>query len=59
MIAGEGVVGILLAVFAVLKVNVDIHEKLNLGNIGSLVAFALVLLSIIFFSNKGKNTEKK
>lgn len=59
LIAGEGVVGILLAVFAVLNINVDIHEKLNLGNIGSLVAFALVLLSIIFFSNKGKNTEKK
>ena len=40
MIAGEGIVGILLAVFAVLNINTDISDKVNLGNIGGLVAFA-------------------
>ncbi len=59
MIAGEGVVGILLAVFAVIGLNVDISSKLSLGNIGALVAFALLLGSIILFTNKGaKNSEE-
>ena len=58
MIAGEGVVGILLAVFAVLNINTDISGVINLGNIGGLVFFALLLLTIIFFCNKGKKATK-
>lgn len=58
MIAGEGVVGILLAVFAVAKVNTDVSDKVNLGNIGGLVCFALLLLSIFYFCNKGRKTAK-
>ena len=58
MIAGEGVVGILLAVFAVAKVNTDISDEVNLGNIGGLVCFALLLLSILYFCNKGRKTAK-
>lgn len=71
MIAGEGVVGILLAVFAVIKLGVDptsgvavtLADKINLsafsvGNIGSLVAFALLLASIVFFCNKGRKRAK-
>ena len=58
MIAGEGVVGILLAVFAVAKVNTDISDKVNLGNIGGLVCFALLLLSILYFCSKGRKTAK-
>ena len=58
MIAGEGVVGILLAVFAVVGLNVDISSKINLGNIGGLVFFALLLLTIVFFCNKGKKAAK-
>ena len=58
MIAGEGVVGILLAVFAVLNINTDISGVINLGNIGGLVFFALLLLSIVFFCNKGRKTAK-
>ena len=54
MIAGEGVVGILLAVFAVLNINTDISGVLNLGNLGGLVFFALLLLTIVFFCNKGR-----
>jgi putative OPT family oligopeptide transporter len=58
LIAGEGVVGILLAVFAVLGISLDISAVINLGNIGGLVAFALVLGSILFFCNKGKQSSK-
>lgn len=58
MIAGEGVVGILLAVFAVAKVNTDISDKVNLGNIGGLVCFALLLLSILYFCSKGRKAAK-
>ena len=58
MIAGEGVVGILLAVFAVLGWNLDLSGMINLGNIGGLVFFALLLLSIVFFCNKGRKTAK-
>ncbi len=54
MIAGEGVVGILLAVFAVANLDFDISGTINLGNIGGLVFFALLLCSIIYFCNKGR-----
>lgn len=56
MIAGEGVVGIVLAILAVFGVNqmIDISGVLNLpapvANILSLVVFALVILSVLKFS---------
>lgn len=56
MIAGEGLVGILLAVLAVFNVGslLDISGVLNLpgwaSNIGSVVVFALVILSLLKFS---------
>lgn len=56
MIAGEGLVGILLAVLAVVGVGeaLDISGLLNLpswvANIGSLVIFALIILSVLKFS---------
>ena len=56
MIAGEGLVGILLAVLAIIGVadNIDISAKLGLSetvaSIGSLVVFALVILSLLKFS---------
>lgn len=53
LIAGEGVVGILLAVLAVLNVSIDLSGRIRLGNAGGLVFFALLLLSIIFFAGKG------
>lgn len=56
MIAGEGVVGILLAVFAVLNLNIDLSGAINLGNIGALIAFAALLASILWFALK---TNKK
>ena len=56
MIAGEGLVGILLAVFAVFGLGdkIDISGILNLpewaANAGSLVVFGLVILSLLAFS---------
>lgn len=56
MIAGEGLVGILLAILAVVGVGevLDISGLLNLpswvANIGSIVVFALIILSVLKFS---------
>ncbi len=56
MIAGEGLVGILLAFLAVFGVGemIDISGKLNLptavANVGSLVVFALIILCLCKFS---------
>ena len=56
MIAGEGLVGILLAVLTVLGVSdaLDLSAKLNLPgwvtSVGALVVFALVILSLLKFS---------
>ncbi len=56
MIAGEGIVGILLALFAVFGIDkaLDISGKLGfsepIANIASLVVFALVILSVLMFS---------
>lgn len=54
MIAGEGLVGILLAVFAVIPFAggtfgdfLNISEKLSLGQLGSIVAFALLILTLL------------
>lgn len=56
MIAGEGLVGILLAILAVAGVDsiIDISGFLNLSepvaNIGSMIVFVLVILSVLKFS---------
>lgn len=56
MIAGEGLVGILLALLAVFGVAdaIDLSEKWNLpapvSNIGSLVVFGLIILTLLKFS---------
>ena len=63
MIAGEGLVGILLALLAVFGVDsvIDISGKLGLGegvsSVFSLVVFALIILSLLKFSlwKKRKN----
>lgn len=65
LIAGEGIVGILLAVLAVIPFKdstigdvINISSKLNLGNIGGLVFFALLLLSILKFTIWNKKINK-
>lgn len=59
LIAGEGLVGILLAVLAIIPIGavtlgekIDLSEILNLGNIGGLAAFALLIWSLILFAKR-------
>ena len=62
LIAGEGIVGILLAVLAIIPIaagkELYLSDKINLsgvfsiGSIGGLVCFAGVLLTIYFFATK-------
>lgn len=50
MIAGEGLVGILLAVFAVFGISVDMSGIVNFGNIGGVVLMIIMILSLLKFS---------
>ena len=65
MIAGEGLVGILLALFAIAGIDqvIDLSGRLNLApavaNIGSLVVFALIILTVLKFSVWKKRKESK
>ena len=66
LIAGEGIVGILLAVLAVITVGdksvgdiINISGSFSLGNIGGLVAFGVLLVSIVLFANKGAKSVKE
>lgn len=57
MIAGEGLVGIALAILTVFGFSMDLSGKVNLGNIGGVVLMALMILSLLKFSlwKKQKN----
>ena len=57
MIAGEGLVGILLAILAVCGVTMDLSGSVNLGNIGGVVLMAVMILCLLRFSlwKKSKN----
>lgn len=65
LIAGEGIVGILLAVFAVIPMGasnvgefINISGILNLGQIGGLIAFALLLVTLYLFATKDLKKSK-
>ena len=65
LIAGEGIVGILLAVCAIIPFQgstfgdfLNISEYVNLGNIGGLIFFGILLLSILKFTIWNKKREK-
>ena len=65
-IAGEGIVGIILAVLAVITVGdkslgdiINISDTISLGNIGGLVAFAGLLVTILLFCFKGAKNVKE
>lgn len=66
MIAGEGIVGVLLAIFAVIKIGdkdlgtiINISETFSLGQIGAIVIFAVAvigtLLKVTVFSKENKS----
>lgn len=67
LIAGEGLVGILLAVFAIipsgsgtLSTAIDLSSKFSIGGFGSVVCFALLIFSVFLFSfrkSKAKSAE--
>ena len=50
MIAGEGLVGILLAIFAVVGISLDMSGVVSLGNIGGVVLMIIMILSLFKFS---------
>ena len=54
MIAGEGLVGILLAIFTVFGINTSIGESVNFGNIGGVILMVLMIASLLYFSLKKK-----
>ena len=65
LIAGEGLVGILLAVFAIIPVGaytlgdaINISKIINLGNIGGLVFFACLVATLVAFINKKEKKTK-
>ena len=66
MIAGEGLVGILLAVLAVVKIGdrslgeiVDLSGRISLGNIGGAVAYLVLLATILLFVRKATDNGTK
>lgn len=59
LIAGEGLVGILLAIFAIIPMAggslgdfIDLSGYLDMGNIGGLIFFALLSVTLILFINR-------
>ncbi len=68
MIAGEGLIGILLAVFAVIKVGdgtladklSKVGERFNFGQLGGIVVLGLIVAFVFAFAfSKEKNNEEK
>ena len=52
IIAGEGLVGILLAVFAVVGFNIDFSSRLSLGIAGSVLLLLLTLALIFYYGTR-------
>ncbi|QXM05231.1 OPT family oligopeptide transporter [Crassaminicella indica] len=59
LIAGEGLVGILLALFAVFGVNLAEKLNIHLGQIGALIFFAGLTFSLMKYSLFKKSSSKK
>ena len=60
MIAGEGLVGIALAILAVAGISLDVSGVVNFGNIGGVVLMIIMILTLLKFSlwKKKKPDEK-
>lgn len=54
MIAGEGIVGIILALLAVLNIDVDVSQSFDLGQLGAVVAFCVLVAIFIYYLEAGK-----
>ncbi len=57
MIAGEGLVGIALAILAVLGISPDLSGSVYFGSVGGLVILALIIILLVKFAF-GKNKDK-
>ena len=61
LIAGEGLVGIILAILAVVGVdkNINLQNNLNLGITGSILLLIFIILLILYmgFNKKGNKNE--
>jgi putative OPT family oligopeptide transporter len=65
LIAGEGLVGVLLAILAVIKIGdsslgdiMNLSESVNFGQIGALIFFALLILTLFKFTIWYKEKDK-
>ena len=56
LIAGEGIIGILLALFAVLHIDLNISKTISLGNIGGVIFYALLTWTLVLFINRKKKS---
>ena len=52
--AGEGLVGIALAILAVAGISLDVSGVVNFGNIGGVILMVLMIASLLYFSLKKK-----
>ena len=61
MIAGEGIIGILLAILAVTGVSdrLDLSDSVNTGTAGGLALLGILLLAVFVFGTKTKKREEK
>ena len=61
MIAGEGLVGILLAVFAVIGIDqkLNLSKNIDLGTIGGIVLIILMTVSVAVYAMKKEKTDEK
>ena len=65
MIAGEGILGIILAVLAIIKIKgvaisemINLSNIINLGSVGGIAFFTLLTVSFFIFAFAGKKTDK-
>lgn len=54
LIAGEGMIGIILAIFAVMNWQVDMSKTLNIGKGGAIICFGIIIYSICYFADKAR-----
>ena len=60
LIAGEGLMGIILAALAAFKIDIDVSKFFSIGKIGGLIVFVLLLLSLAYVcvGKKKKSAEQ-
>lgn len=58
MIAGEGLVGLLLAILAIAGANMDLSQYVNLGSIGGIALMVVMIFCLVYISVKKKKTKK-